>query len=244
MVSSQLSLTENLESPDLPRIPADPLVRSRYRGCLLGGAVGDALGAPVEFMKLDAIRKRFGPKGIQDFIPAYGKLGAITDDTQMTMFTAEGMLRAFVRARMRGIGPVFPSVTARAYLRWLLTQGFQCDAEPVDKPSGWLIEHRELFDRRVPGNTCLAALREMKRPGDPASNDSKGCGGVMWPRRRWPSACIAHYAPKISNRVLCSLLIITGIAIPPVRSPATYWVRRTAWNPFHRVGSIRSRCVM
>ncbi len=130
-------------------------------------------------MKLHAIRERFGSKGIQDFIPAYGKLGAITDDTQMTLFTAEGMLRAFVRARMRGIGPVFPSVTARAYLRWLLTQGFRSDAEPVDKPLGWLIEHRELFDRRAPGNTCIAALRQMKRPGDPASNDSKGCGGVM-----------------------------------------------------------------
>ena len=176
---SLVSAAEAPENTNLPRVPADPIVRNRFRGCLLGGAVGDALGAPVEFMDLGAIRQRFGHQGIQDFVPAYGKLGAITDDTQMTMFTAEGMLRAFVRMRMRGIGPVFPSVTARAYLRWLLTQGYQCDAEPVDKPSGWLIEHRELFDRRAPGNTCIAALRAMKRPGDPASNDSKGCGGVM-----------------------------------------------------------------
>ena len=34
-----------------------------FRGCLLGGAVGDALGAPVEFMSLEEIRTRFGPRG-------------------------------------------------------------------------------------------------------------------------------------------------------------------------------------
>jgi ADP-ribosyl-[dinitrogen reductase] hydrolase len=174
-----MTVNDAPESPKLPRVPADPIVRSRFRGCLLGGAVGDALGAPVEFLKLDAIREQFGPEGIRDYVPAYGKLGAITDDTQMTLFTAEGMLRAFVRMRMRGIGPAFPSVTARAYLRWLLTQGYQWDGEPADKPSGWLIGHQELFDRRAPGNTCIAALRAMKRPGDSASNDSKGCGGVM-----------------------------------------------------------------
>lgn len=55
-------------------------IRELYRGCLLGGAVGDALGAPVEFIRLPEIRARFGPHGITEFAPAYGKLGAITDD--------------------------------------------------------------------------------------------------------------------------------------------------------------------
>lgn len=65
-------------------------IRDRYQGCLLGGAVGDALGAPLEFMRRSEILQAFGPKGITDLVPAYGKLGAITDDTQMTLFTAEG----------------------------------------------------------------------------------------------------------------------------------------------------------
>ena len=43
---------------------AQPDLRSRFRGCLLGGAVGDALGAPVEFMRLDEIRHLYGPGGI------------------------------------------------------------------------------------------------------------------------------------------------------------------------------------
>ena|SRR5664279_1092079 len=71
--------------------PSGALCRSeRVVGCLLGGAVGDALGAPIEFMTLPEIRKKFGPEGLKDYSPAYGRLGAITDDTQMTLFTAEG----------------------------------------------------------------------------------------------------------------------------------------------------------
>ena len=41
-----------------------PATLSRFKGCLLGGAVGDALGAPVEFMSLAEIRRKFGPEGI------------------------------------------------------------------------------------------------------------------------------------------------------------------------------------
>ena len=61
-----------------------PSMRSRYRGCLIGGAVGDALGAPVEFMSLSQIRTAFGPAGISGFAPAYGRLGAITDEDART----------------------------------------------------------------------------------------------------------------------------------------------------------------
>lgn len=163
----------------LPRIPTDLVKRNLFRGCLLGGAVGDALGAPVEFMSRKAIMHQFGEPGIRDYVPAYGKLGAITDDTQMTLFTADGMLRGYVRYCMRGIGPVFASVTAHAYLRWLITQGHRSNALLSDTPDGWLLEHRELFSRRAPGITCIAALKALRQSGDAAKNDSKGCGGVM-----------------------------------------------------------------
>ncbi len=61
---------------------------SHFQGCLLGGAVGDALGAAVEFDSLEKIRSKFGSEGIRDPAPSYGRTGAITDDTQMTLFTA------------------------------------------------------------------------------------------------------------------------------------------------------------
>lgn len=102
-------------------------IRARFRGCLLGGAVGDALGAPVEFMSVSEIREAFGRQGIRDFIPAYGRLGAITDDTQMTLFTAEGLIRGWMRGMTRGI-TTYQGVTAHAYLRWLKTQGGHPDA--------------------------------------------------------------------------------------------------------------------
>ena len=98
------------------------LGRVLTRAALLGGAVGDALGAPVEFMNLSEIRKQFGNKGIRDFAPAYGRLGAITDDTQMTLFTAEGMIRSFVQGKAGGNLSI-ETITAHAYHRWLMSQG-------------------------------------------------------------------------------------------------------------------------
>ncbi len=144
--------------------------RDRYRGCLLGGAVGDALGAGIEFMSLDEIGRRYGPAGVTGYVPCYGRSSAITDDTQMTLFTAEGLLRA-----RRGGGDV-PGAVWQAYQRWLLTQG----ARGPGGADGWLIGQGFLHHQRAPGTTCLSAL-EDGRPGTPYRpvNDSKGCGGVM-----------------------------------------------------------------
>lgn len=154
----------------------DHTVRSRFLGCLLGGAVGDALGAPVELMTREEILLRFGADGISRYAPAYGSVGTITDDTQMTLFTAEGLLRGWVRGRMRGI-TTYVGVTAHAYLRWLLTQGERANCQ-VDR-DGWLFQQPQLHHRRGPGNTCLTALRSMNSLGAPARNTSKGCGAVM-----------------------------------------------------------------
>jgi len=153
-------------------------LHDRFRGLLLGGAVGDALGAPVEFMKRRDILTRFGPAGITSFAPAYGRLGAITDDTQMTLFTLEGLIRAKVRWLAKGIcHPA--SVVDHAYRRWRATQEGRRD--PDAELDGWLIGVDALWSRRAPGNTCLSAL-DAKEPGQfgqPARNDSKGAGGIM-----------------------------------------------------------------
>lgn len=169
----------NTESPRRfqRRIPSDA-VRHRYQGCLLGGAVGDALGAPVEFRRRTDILEHYGPRGIVDFAPAYGKVGAITDDTQMTLFTAEGALRAYVRSMLRGICHQ-PSVIHKAYLRWLHTQGEHGARAENLRLTGWLINQKELFSLRAPGRTCVEALRSNPEIGKPALNQSKGCGGVM-----------------------------------------------------------------
>ena len=152
--------------------------QSRFLGCLLGGAVGDALGAPIEFMHLEEIRGRFGRQGIRDYLRAYGRVGAITDDTQMTLFTAEGLLRGWVRGQEKGI-TTYSGVVAHAYLRWLKTQGIKPVCELIPESDGWLYGLEDLHHQRAPGVTCLSALRNMKSLDEKARNNSKGCGGVM-----------------------------------------------------------------
>ncbi|KUP96037.1 ADP-ribosylglycohydrolase family protein [Thermobifida cellulosilytica] len=151
--------------------------RARVRGCLLGGALGDALGAPVEFDTLGAIRAAHGPAGVRSHADPRA---LVTDDTQMTLWTVEGLLRARSRQAVRGgqLAPV-PAVHD-AYLRWYHTQHSGAPAGGYD---GWLAGRDWLHARRAPGNTCLTALSEAARGhqarGEAAANASKGCGGVM-----------------------------------------------------------------
>lgn len=163
----------------LPRIASDPQLRARFHGCLLGGAAGDALGAPVEFLDLEEIVAAYGEGGIRDFAPAYGKLGSITDDTQMTLFTAEGMLSAQLASALRGQEPDFFRAATISYARWLMTQEISQRGLSAAAKSGWLLQQRKLFSRRSPGTTCLSALHSNRGKVTRAANDSKGCGGVM-----------------------------------------------------------------
>jgi ADP-ribosylglycohydrolase len=156
-----------------------PEEADKVRGCLFGGAAGDALGAPVEFERLEAILETFGPAGVTDLAGAFGRVGAVTDDTQMTLFTAEGLVRMHLRAASRGVDATV-SVIAHAYARWLHTQGEEPPALPGNAIDGWLVGVPELRHRRAPGNTCLQALRTGPEGGiEKPLNDSKGCGGVM-----------------------------------------------------------------
>lgn len=168
--------------------PKGPDMRSRLRGSLLAGAIGDALGAKTEFDSIDRIREIAGPDGITDFIPAYGGVGRITDDTQMTLFTLEALIRAHAQRRRTGSADVVHSLQL-AYQRWLHTQGVAWDRargpqSAVEAPDGWLITHQELFSRRAPGLTCFGELEAYGRSGvrgtiERPVNNSKGCGGVM-----------------------------------------------------------------
>jgi len=180
--SEHFSITEPIAASNVDRKEAVRIIpdtKSRYQGCLLGGAVGDALGAPVEFMSFSGIVKQFGANGIQDFATAYDRIGAITDDTQMVLFTAEGLVRAQVRGYLKGICDP-PSIVHGAYLRWLRTQGERpARLDHEIEMDGWLVSVKGLWNRRAPGNTCLSALREARQLGDRAENNSKGCGTVM-----------------------------------------------------------------
>ena len=150
-------------------------VTDSIRGCLMAGAAGDALGYEVEFMSRDAILSRYGSPGITKFeLDPNGK-ALISDDTQMTLFTANGMLMGLTRGYMRGIGGRPEKYVDGAYIDWYSTQTQEYG---LFWKHTWLRDLPELAHRRAPGNTCLSACASMIRRED-VKNNSKGCGGIM-----------------------------------------------------------------
>ncbi|MET9437506.1 ADP-ribosylglycohydrolase family protein [Streptomyces sp. NPDC006551] len=163
--------------------------RSRVRGCLLGGAIGDALGNPVEFLSLEAMRRTHGEYGLTGMVPdTDGVIGRVTDDTQMTLFTAEGLIRARARSVSKGAGETTACVQ-HAYRRWLDTQNHPSPPARGGTDvvrTGWLRTQPWLYARRAPGNACLTGVaaghvppRYGKIGTGPVNPQSKGCGTVM-----------------------------------------------------------------
>ena len=172
------------------------------RGCLLGGAVGDALGAPVEFMSKADIQRKYGKDGVRGYVEFADGTGAITDDTQMTLFTAEGILRGNTRFQAKGICSA-EGVVHGAYNRWLKTQGIIVEPPPKSLDSGWLIKEKQLYRRRAPGATCINSLR-FNRYSNEADNQSKGCGTVM---RMAPAGLF--FSPKYAYELGCKFSALT-----------------------------------
>ena len=144
------------------------------RASLIGGAIGDSFGAEIEFWSLAQIKGHF-PEGIQDLLSHDGILGGITDDTQMILFTAEGLLDAYERGILRGSWHP-PSNVHAALLRWLVTQG---GAPRIEVSQKGLIADPRLNVLRAPGLTCLSALAAATSLCMRAQNNSKGCGTIM-----------------------------------------------------------------
>ena len=153
-------------------------LQDRIRGSLIGGAIGDALGYPVEFIySYEEIQKRYGERGItrldtnQHWLGEDEQVGkaVVSDDTQMTLFTANGLLNA-KRQKSNMIYSI-----CRAYIEWYLTQVGKWSNKYKDC---WIARIPELNKRRAPGNTCMSSLYAIYSGREPMNN-SKGCGGVM-----------------------------------------------------------------
>lgn len=166
--------------------------QDRIRGCMIGGAAGDALGYAVEFLPESVIFKKYGMGGIERYAkdPVSG-LALISDDTQMSLFTADGLLTCEYRRLSCGAAGLPRMDVLNAYADWLMTQTVSCTplyAEPAGrrKRRSWLMGIPDLYSRRAPGNTCLSALEHRDDYPVPDAdyvragiNSSKGCGGVM-----------------------------------------------------------------
>ncbi|MCX5376605.1 ADP-ribosylglycohydrolase family protein [Streptomyces sp. NBC_00091] len=148
--------------------------RSRVRGTLLGSAIGDALGAPLAGLSLEALRETHGPAGLTEPAPAHGRRGAVTAATQLTLFTVDGLIRAHVRRDAGGWHP--PTDVHRAHLRWAATQR---DWGPDErrKDNGWLALEEWLYARRDPARACLTGFADdtlgtLEQPKNPTARDA------------------------------------------------------------------------
>lgn len=177
----------------MKRIREKEINLDKIRGSLTGGAVGDALGYAVEFWGEEQIFGKYGERGITEYeLDSFTGKALISDDTQMTLFTANGLLVGDTRGAMRGIQGWPRHYVAQAYQDWLYTQECPFDKQKIQDRRGnyscrsWLADVPELYSSRAPGNTCLSALSAQKNGKDfvndyvkEPQNQSKGCGGIM-----------------------------------------------------------------
>jgi len=129
-----------------------PSLEDRFQGCLLGLAIGDALGYPTEFLTLAEIRKRYGPLGIQDI---QGNPALHSDDTQMSL----AVCTALIKAGHSGLEDLM-GVLEQEFLGWL----------------------RSPENDRSPGNTSIKGCQALESGvhwNQSGVIRSKGCGANM-----------------------------------------------------------------
>lgn len=193
----------------------------KYRGCLLGGAAGDALGYAIEFDREEAIAARYGSRGIRNYRLDKRGLAPFSDDTQMTLYTANSLLCSLAalsaqasdgvqapngaqasddiqtsgdapaRVSPTALAAYAPAQMAQFYVEWMYTQ---VSPYPLAEPKAWISNLPELFASRAPGITCLNACEAMAS-GAKVVNNSKGCGGIM----RMAPAGLINTSPGFSG---------------------------------------------
>jgi ADP-ribosylglycohydrolase len=134
---------------------------NRVKGCLIGLAAGDALGAPVEFLSLEEIKEKYGKTGIGDYDVWDGYTpGSYTDDTQLSIATAKGCLSARYNLLREGEARS-QECMYKSYLEWL---------DSLQDP----------FRVRHPGYTCMNVLQSGERGTIEAPvNDSTEASGLF-----------------------------------------------------------------
>lgn len=169
---------------------------SQYIGCMVGLAVGDALGYPAEFRRRKQLLAEIGPQGITDFIalkdPRFTRPqfagpghppGTFTDDTQMTIAVAEGLLEAGhsdLDELMRAI--------ATRFVRW----------------------SRSPDNNRAPGGTCMEGCQNLAAGvpwRDAGVESSKGCGSAM---RVAPIGLYYEDLDQVAEVARCSSVLTHG----------------------------------
>jgi ADP-ribosylglycohydrolase len=157
----------------------------KFQGCIVGLAIGDALGRPTEFIhSMEQIREQFGREGVMDFEADSHPAGAYTDDTQMSLCVA----RALIKAGHRSLDELM-EVMAAEFVQW----------------------SRSPENNRAPGTTCMTGCDRL-RAGTPWQTagvaGSKGCGSAM--RTAPIGLCFHHDEDRLIEVARASSLATHG----------------------------------
>ncbi|MFH1808397.1 MAG: ADP-ribosylglycohydrolase family protein [Pseudomonadota bacterium] len=174
-----------------------PSHRERCLGSLLGLAIGDALGYPHEFRRCEQVRREIAPAGLTDFVrlqdPRFSRPfftgpdhppGTFTDDTQMSIALAEGLLDVDPVADL----DTLMQAIARRFIQW----------------------SRSEDNNRAPGSACMTGCANLGR-GVPWREagvaDSKGCGSAM---RVAPLGLVSNDLDWVADTARASSLLTHG----------------------------------
>jgi hypothetical protein len=198
-----------MESVSRPAGPSLDLSLDVVQECLLGGALGDALGYPIEFTSSAEIRRRFGAAPPERLEYAGGGLAQISDDTQMTLFVAEGVIRGVQRAEDRG-SCFMPSVVTRGHPSGYLSAAYFASVV-WDVARGSALSHAMLqADDQLAGETgggelidILARARKLAERGPPRRREDRVARRRLdrraGPRHR--AAMRTHLRPRAPRRL-------------------------------------------
>lgn len=129
-----------------------------FKGCVMGHAIGDALGHPVEFLDRRTIIEKYGELGaVTSFQPPTSMpAGSFTDDTQMALAIMEALIDVGDKSL-----PLIMDKIAANFILW---------------------ERDKTTYLRAPGNTCLSGVKLLQQGlhwSESGQNNSKGCGTAM-----------------------------------------------------------------
>ena len=187
-----------------PGVPA-PTLKSRIHGCLLGGALGDAAGYAVESAPAGGAERTAGRDAA-----GTGLLtgpGLFSDDTQLTLYTVDGLVEALEWANA-GVGADVNACLWLAYLRWLAGQGGDPGpSAPVPQPR-WIDGHEAMRQHRHPEQDCISGLAtgEMGTAARPVNPSAKGRGTVM---RSAPFGLVPHITPDAVYKLSADAAALT-----------------------------------
>ena len=201
-------------------------VSERYRGCLLGLAVGDAMGYTIDDKSWEEIQENYGPEGLLGYDLQETEYATVTSYTQIAAYLSNGLLMSISRGK-----PDHMRYCKLALREWTRSQQFYRDPE---KTLCWIAKfpqfrRRRCRDARMLDNLRLEAYGTMSSPKNnnsaPGSLTAAVAAGMFYhPKRIAPEQvgplageliAMTHGNPDAFLSGVVLAYVITGILQEP-----------------------------